>query len=107
MHDAFLSFIDNLESRGRVTSRTFYGASGWTCGHSSEIWATGGTWVATHLFDRYQFSQDKDWLASYAYPFMKGAAEFCLDILLEGPDGYLVSSTLHITRKHLHNRYWF
>jgi alpha-L-fucosidase 2 len=111
MHDSFLSFIGNLEGSGRITAKTFYGAQGWTCGHNSDIWAMtnpvgnfgkggpqwanwamGGTWAATHLFDHYQFSQDKDWLASYAYPLMKGAAEFCLDMLIEGPDGYLITS---------------
>ncbi|MCL4129681.1 UNVERIFIED_CONTAM: hypothetical protein GTU68_026894 [Idotea baltica] len=55
-------------------------------------WAMGGTWASTHLYEHFQFTQDKEWLKNYAYPIMKGAAEFCLDMLVEGPDGTLITS---------------
>lgn len=111
MHESFLSFIGNLEQTGRITAKTFYGAKGWTCAHNSDIWAMtnpvgdfgngspvwanwamGGTWASTHLYEHFQFTQDKEWLKNYGYPLMKGAAEFCLDMLIEGSDGYLITS---------------
>jgi alpha-L-fucosidase 2 len=42
----------------------------------------GGAWLATHMFEHYRFSLDKEFLAK-SYPTMKGAAEFCLDWLVE------------------------
>lgn len=111
MHRSLLTFTANLAKTGTYTARNFYGARGWSLGHNSDIWAMtnpvgdfghgdpvwanwamGGTWIATHLWEHYIFSKDATWLKTYAYPLMKGAAEFCLDMLVEGPDGYLVTS---------------
>ena len=111
MHQPFLSFISNLSKTGTITAETFYGAHGWTAAHNSDIWAMtnpvgdfghgdpvwanwamGGTWASAHLYEHYAFTQDKEWLQSYAYPLMKGAAAFCLDMLVEAPDGTLVTS---------------
>ncbi len=111
MHQPFLGFIGNLEKTGKITARTFYGASGWTCAHNSDIWAMtnpvgdfgggdpvwanwamGGAWASTHLWEHYAFTGDKKFLKEYAYPLMRGAAEFCLDMLVEDKDGMLVTS---------------
>ena len=111
MHGSLLTFTANLAKTGAITARTFYGANGWSLGHNSDIWAMtnpvgdfgngdpvwanwamGGAWIATHLWEHYIFNKDNKWLKDYAYPLMKGAAEFCLDMLVEGPDGYLVTS---------------
>ncbi|MDD3079584.1 MAG: glycoside hydrolase N-terminal domain-containing protein [Paludibacter sp.] len=111
MHLPLLSFIDNLAKAGTVTARTYYGCEGWAAGHNSDIWAMsnpvgdlgkgdpkwacwnmGGAWLSTHLWEHYLFSQDKKYLKDYAYPLMKGAAEFCLEWLTESPDGYLVTA---------------
>ncbi|MBX2951879.1 MAG: glycoside hydrolase family 95 protein [Leadbetterella sp.] len=111
MHRSLLTFAGNIAQTGAITARSFYGARGWSMAHNSDIWAMtnpvgdfghgdpvwanwamGGTWVATHLWEHYQFSRDVAWLKTYAFPLMKGAAEFCLDMLVEGPDGHLVTS---------------
>jgi alpha-L-fucosidase 2 len=111
MHDSFLSFVSNLEKNGTVTAKTFYGANGWTCAHNSDIWAMtnpvgdfgngdpvwanwnmGGTWASTHLWEHYLFTQDKAFLRDKAYSIMKGAALFCLDMLIEDKNGKLITS---------------
>ncbi len=111
MHQSFLSFIENLSKTGKITAQTFYGANGWTASHNSDIWAMtnpvgnfgdgnpvwanwamGGAWASAHLYEHFSFTQDKIWLQNKAYPLMKGAAEFCLDMLVEAPDGTLVTS---------------
>ncbi len=111
MHQSFLSFIENLSKTGKITAQTFYGANGWTASHNSDIWAMtnpvgnfgdgnpvwanwamGGAWASAHLYEHFTFTQDKIWLQNKAYPLMKGAAEFCLDMLVEAPDGTLVTS---------------
>ena len=40
-------------------------------------WNMGGAWLATHIWEHYTFSLDKDFLREY-YPVLRGAAEFCL-----------------------------
>ena len=56
------------------------------------IWLTGGAWLATHLWEHYLFTQDKEFLAKRGYPLMKGAALFFADYLVEDPlTGKLIS----------------
>jgi alpha-L-fucosidase 2 len=50
----------------------------------------GGAWLATHLWEHYLFGRDKEALQN-DYPVLKGAAEFCLDFLVE-KDGELITS---------------
>lgn len=112
MHRPFLTFIGNLAETGKVTAKTFYGVDkGWAACHNSDIWAMSnpvgdfgqgepmwacwnmsGTWAVTHLWDHYSYTGDKDFLKDYAYPLMKGAAEFCLGWLAKDKQGYLVTS---------------
>ena len=57
------------------------------------IWMMAGPWVCRHLWEHYLFTGDKGFLRETAYPLMKGAAEFCLDYLVEDPaSGYLVTA---------------
>ena len=82
---------------------------GWALHHNSDIWAQnnsvgesngdpkwanwslGSPWLSQHLFEHYLFTSDKKFLREKAYPIMKGAAEFCLDWLVE-KDGLLVTA---------------
>jgi len=111
MHHPMLSFIKNISETGKVTAKTFYGANGWVACHNSDIWAMsnpvgdfgngdpvwanwnmGGAWLSTHLWEHYQFTQDKEWLKNDAYQIMKGAAQFCLEWLIEDKNGKLITS---------------
>ncbi len=109
MHEVLLSFIHNLSQNGEPVSRRYYGATrGWNAGHNSDIWAMatpvglgtgdpswanwtmGGAWLSTHFWEHYLYSRDKAALER-DYPVLKGAAEFCMDWLVE-KNGYLVTS---------------
>ncbi len=111
MHEPLLRFIGQLQQTGQVTAKTFYNARGWALHHNTDIWAMtnpvgdfgqgdpvwanwgmGSPWIATHLWEHYAFTRDTAFLENYAYTLMKGAAEFCLDYLVEGPGGYLVTA---------------
>ena len=112
MHRPFLTFIENLAETGKRTAKTFYGVDkGWAACHNSDIWAMsnpvgdfgkgdpawacwnmGGTWSATHLWEHYLFTGDKDFLKNTAYPLLKGASEFCLGWLVKDKNGFLVTS---------------
>ncbi len=106
---AMIKWINNLLRSGEQTARHYYGVNrGWCLGHNSDIWAMtnpvglntgdptwanwnmGGAWVATHIWEHYLFTKDKEYLKKY-YPALKGAAEFCLGWLVE-KDGKLVTS---------------
>lgn len=46
--------------------------------------------MSTHIWEHYLFTLDKEFLREF-YPVLKGAAEFCMDWLVE-KDGKLVTS---------------
>ena len=53
-------------------------------------WPTCNAWLCHHLWERYLYSGDKDFLAS-VYPIMKSASEFFVDFLVRDPNtGYMV-----------------
>ncbi|MEZ4999846.1 MAG: glycoside hydrolase family 95 protein [Bacteroidales bacterium] len=106
-----LDFVGNLAISGKNTAMNYYGCGGWCCSHNSDIWAMtnpvgnygkgdpswanwsmAGPWYSLQLWDHFAFTADTAWLKSYGWPLMKGAARFCLDFLVEGPDGYLVTA---------------
>jgi alpha-L-fucosidase 2 len=107
MHLPFLDMIRRLEVTGSETAKNFYNASGWTVHHNTDIWATsnpmsgspkwanwpmGAGWLCEHLWEHYQFTQDKTYLKDVAYPLIKGAVAFYSDWLIADPNGYLVTA---------------
>ena len=116
MHAPLLSFIKNLAVTGKITAKTFYGVNGWAVAHNSDIWAMsnpvgdfgqgdpgwanwnmGGAWLSTHLWEHFLFTKDQNFLKNEAYPLMQGAAQFCLEWLVEdkneaSPDRKLITS---------------
>jgi len=109
MYQPLIKQIQNMAVNGRSTAKNYYKMNGWAAHHNSDIWAQtnpvgagtgdpkwanwalGSPWLSQHLFEYYQYTLDKDYLREIAYPIMKGAAEFCLDWLVE-KDGYLVTA---------------
>jgi alpha-L-fucosidase 2 len=87
-----------LQENGARTARVMYGARGWVAHHNTDIWRatapvdgpqygmwpTGGAWLCQNLWDHYEFTGDRAFLAR-VYPAMRGAAEFFLDTLVEEP----------------------
>lgn len=97
-HEPLLRMVSELVENGARTARVHYGARGWVCHHNTDLWRqtapidgplwgfwpTGGAWLCTHLWNHYEFTGNKQFLAK-AYPVMKGAAEFFLDTLVPEP----------------------
>jgi len=46
------------------------------CNGLDGIWPTGGAWLCQHVWWHYLYTGDTNWLATNAYPLMKGAAQF-------------------------------
>jgi len=98
-HEPLFDMLDDVSITGAEVAKDFYGASGWVVHHNTDawrgaapinasnhgIWPTGGAWLATHLWERYLFTNDVDFLKARAYPLLKGASEFFLDYLIDDP----------------------
>jgi len=98
MNEPLVQMIRELSETGKKTAQDMYGARGWVLHHNTDIWringpidgATwgmwpmGGAWLSQHLFDKYAYNGDKEYLKS-VYPVMKEAAMFFLDFLVEEP----------------------
>ena len=94
-----------LSVAGEKTARDFYHARGFVAHHTTDIWGftapicglpqyayfpIGSGWLCQHLFDTYVYTLDKEYLRERAFPIMKKAAEFYLDILTEDTDHTLM-----------------
>lgn len=103
MNEPMLQLIKECAIQGKQTAE-MYGCRGWTLHHNTDIWRSTGAvdgpdwgiwptcnaWFCQHLYDRYQFNLNKNYLAEI-YPLMKSACEFYLDFLVKDPkSGYLV-----------------
>lgn len=105
-HKPLFAALEEVAVSGRVTAREHYGARGWVLHHNFDlwrgtapinhsnhgIWPTGGAWLCQDLWQHYLFGGDLEFLKETAYPLMRGAAEFFLDVLVESADGqWLIS----------------
>ncbi len=96
--EPLVAMVMDLTETGARTAKTMYNAGGWVTHHNTDLWRasapidgpqwgmwpTGGAWLCLHLWDHYDYSRDKEYLAK-VYPAMKGAAQFFFDTLVEEP----------------------
>ncbi|MFS0775371.1 glycoside hydrolase family 95 protein [Neobacillus sp. 3P2-tot-E-2] len=106
-HEPLFTMIDDLCLTGEKTAKELYGARGFAVHHNVDLWRMStptsgqaswafwpmaGAWLTSHLWEHFLFTSDEKFLKEKAYPLMKSAAQFCLDWLIEGPNGYLVTN---------------
>lgn len=98
LHDPLIRLIHEVSESGRETANVMYGANGWVLHHNTDIWRitgpvdrapsgmwpTGGAWLCRHLWERYLYTGDLDFLRS-AYPVMKEAGIFFDEIMVYEP----------------------
>lgn len=105
-----VKMAEELAQSGEVTAKTFYGADGWVCHHSTDIWrlthpgtnrlknnaqwgfwnmASG--WISVMLWEYYRYTEDRDYLERI-YPIIAGAAKFYSQLLCENEKGELILS---------------
>ncbi len=104
-HLPLFDLLEKVREDGRKTAKKMYGCSGYVCHHNTDlwgdtapqdlwmpatIWPMGGAWLALHVFEHYEYTQDKDFLRE-KYSLMREAAEFFTDYLIENKDGKLVT----------------
>lgn len=98
LHEPLLQLTKEVSQSGRETAKIMYGAGGWVLHHNTDIWRvtgaldkapsgmwpTGGAWLCRHLWERYLYTGNLDFLRS-AYPIMKEAGRFFTDIMVKEP----------------------
>ncbi|GAB3937147.1 glycoside hydrolase family 95 protein [Mucilaginibacter myungsuensis] len=96
----YLDYINSIREVAKLHTQKEYGkVRGWTVrtennsmGGDSYLWnIPGSAWYAQALWDHYTFTQDKNYLRTFAYPIMKEVVEFWDDHLKRRPDGTLVA----------------
>ena len=105
-HEPFLQLVRDVSVTGRESAEKMYGCRGWTLHHNTDlwrstgavdyascaVWPTCGAWFCQHLWERYLFSGDKQYLQR-VYPILKSAAQFYQDFLVRDPEsGYMVAA---------------
>ena len=102
-HLPLFDYIKDLSIHGAKTAKDLYGCKGWTAANpwgytavsGSILWGlfpTASSWLASHLWTQYDYTQDKDFLKNTAYPLLKSNAEFLLDYMVIDPrNNYLVT----------------
>ncbi|MFC0346004.1 glycoside hydrolase family 95 protein [Epilithonimonas hispanica] len=98
MHEPLIQMIKDLSESGKETAKVMYKSRGWVAHHNTDIWRItgvvdfanaglwplGGAWLSQHLWERYLYSGDKNYLKSI-YPVLKSATQFYEDFLIEEP----------------------
>ena len=98
LHEPLHKLVASLVEPGRKTARAYYNARGWVAHVITNPWGftspgeaaswgatvSGSAWLCQHLWEHYAFTLDRDFLR-WAYPILKGSAEFYLDNLVEEP----------------------
>ena len=98
-NEPFFGMIRDLSETGAITAQKMYKCGGWVAHHNTDLWRiagpvdgafwgmypNGGAWLATHLWQHYLYTGDKDFLHEW-YPVIKGTADFYLDYMVPHPN---------------------
>lgn len=98
LHEPLFKLIESLQKPGAVTAKKYYDSRGWVAHVLANPWGftspgeganwgatnTGSAWLCQHLWDHYLYTKDEKFLR-WAYPIIKGSAQFYADMLIEEP----------------------
>ncbi|MDE6511802.1 MAG: glycoside hydrolase N-terminal domain-containing protein [Muribaculaceae bacterium] len=118
-HQPLFDLIEDLSHTGAETAKTLYGADGWVAHHNTDawracgpvdqarygMWPNGGGWLATHLWDHYLYTGDKEFLKKY-YPVIKGTADFYMSAMVEDPRTGSLVTTPSMSPEHGYGSSW-
>lgn len=98
-----IDFIRTLVKPGQKTAQAYFGTRGWTASISANIFGftaplesedmswnfnpMAGPWLATHIWEYYDYTRDKKFLKETGYDLIKSSAQFATDFLWRKPDG--------------------
>ncbi len=98
-----VDFIRTLVKPGERTAQAYFDARGWTASISGNIFGftsplssedmswnfnpMAGPWLATHIWEYYDYTRDKKFLKETGYDLIKSSAQFATDYLWHKPNG--------------------
>ena len=113
--------LDNLirliAKNGEKCAAELFGSKGFAANHNSDIFgfctpASGeclwsffpfaGAWLMRHIFEKYEYTLDKDYLEEF-YPLFLSAATFALDTLIDDGDYFIFSPGTSPENKYILN----
>ncbi len=105
-HLPYFAHLRRVMENGKRTAEQMYGCRGSVAHHnvdlygdtapqdiciSASIWPMGEAWLATHIYEHYLYTQDKDFLEEY-FDILQANVDFFEDFLIEDEQGRLVTS---------------
>ena len=104
VHLPLFDLLERMREHGRLVAEEHYGCRGFVAHHNTDLWADcapldnvnaglspfGAAWLALHLWEHYAFDPDEAFLRERAYPVMKEAARFLLDLAVTDDRGWLL-----------------
>ncbi|GHT59647.1 alpha/beta hydrolase [Spirochaetia bacterium] len=103
-HLPLIEFVKRLVENGQKTAKEMYGCQGFVVHHNTNFWldtapqdlylpatywVMGGAWLCLHLWDHYDYTRDKEYLAEI-FPVIREAILFFEDFLISHGE-YLVT----------------
>ncbi|WP_044532719.1 glycoside hydrolase family 95 protein [Bacteroides intestinalis] len=98
-----IDFIRGLVKPGEKTAQAYFAARGWTASISANIFGftsplsseimawnfnpMAGPWLATHIWEYYDYTRDRNFLKEVGYDLIKSSAQFTVDYLWRKSDG--------------------
>jgi len=100
----FLAYLRRVLPAGQRAAKDLYGCRGvwlpitddvWTRATPEapkwDVWSGAAAWLAQHLWWRYEYGRDQEFLRDEAYPFMTQVVDFFEDFLVRDAQGRLVT----------------
>lgn len=87
LHNSWSDMAKELECSGWVmkTQNNIFGYSDWNWNRPANAW------YCMHIWDKYLFDPQREYLEKTAYPVMKSACQFWIDRMIVDEDGKLVA----------------
>ncbi|MCR8560897.1 glycoside hydrolase N-terminal domain-containing protein [Mucilaginibacter sp. BJC16-A38] len=98
--EPLIRLMKEVTDQGAQVARENYNCRGWVLHQNTDLWrvaapmdgptwgtfTTAGAWLCDALWDHYQYTGDKKYLADI-YPVIKGSVDFFMDYLVKDPSG--------------------
>lgn len=116
-----IDLAQKLRITGAAVAKDFYGAQGFCAHHNADLWGhaapvgmqTPGClryafwnmsagWLCRHGWEHYEYTLDMDFLRETAYPLMRDAAAFFLDLLIWDGNHYILTPTTSPENAYMH-----
>ncbi|MFE4951933.1 glycoside hydrolase N-terminal domain-containing protein [Leifsonia sp. NPDC056665] len=101
-HGPLFDLVDVVRKNGADVARELYGTDGWVLHSNTDIWGWalpagrgkgdpgwaaftgGGAWLATHFWEHFEHTNDRDFLRDRALPVLTGIVQFYLGVVVPG-----------------------